>query len=290
MKNLMIRRVVMTAFVGLLGAGSMFAQPEGRGEHHRGEVPRHRLESMEDAFAGLDLTDRQKAQIAQLQEEFRKENEDAMKEIAELRKKALEQMRAGDRDGAQATREEIGEKSRALGQNAQELREQIGMILTDEQKAQLAEQHREGRERREHGRPGDCPDRGEIFEKLNLTDEQKAEIRELREEYKEEHADEIERMKELGRQMREQARAGDREGAQATRDEMKELREALGESGEELRNRIGSILTGEQRAALKEHMERMKECREMHRDDRGEGKRRGEHGPAVEDEGAADIR
>lgn len=278
MKNGIFRRMIslggIAILAGTLGAGNLAAQSGPRDQlreqrRERAEGGHERREMLENALAGLDLTDAQKGQIAQLQEEFRAESERIREEIGTLHEQARRQMREGDTEGAEAAREQIRLKQEELRNGAQELREQIGMILTDEQKARLKELHggRDSGSARPP-RPGDCPERGEIFESLNLTDAQQAQIDELRAGFKAENGPTIERMKELRGQMREQLRNRDREGAQATRAQIGELRKELAAAGSELRERIGAVLTDEQKAILKEHQGQMEECRRLKMEER----------------------
>lgn len=278
MKNGIFRRMIslggIAILAGTLGAGNLAAQSGPRDQlreqrRERAEGGHERREMLENALAGLDLTDAQKGQIAQLQEEFRTESERIREEIGTLHEQARRQMREGDTEGAEATREQIREKQEELRNGAQALREQIGMILTDAQKARLKELHA-GRDSTRSPRQGDCPERGEIFESLNLTDAQQAQIDELRAGFKAENGPTIERMKELRGQMREQLRNRDREGAQATRAQIGELRKELAAAGGELRERIGAVLTDEQKAILKEHQGQMEECRRLKMEERRE--------------------
>lgn len=289
MKNGIFRRIIslggIAILAGTLNAGSLAAQSGPRDqlrEQHRerAEGGHERRGMLENALAGLDLTDAQKEQIAQLQEEFRAESERIREEIRTLHEQARRQMREGDTEGGEATREEIREKQEELREGAQALREQIGMILTDEQKARLKELHA-GRDSARSSRPGDCPERGEIFEALDLTDAQQAQIDALRADFKAEHGPAMERMKELRGQMREQRRNRDREGAQALREQIGELRKELAAAGSELREQIGAVLTDEQKEILKEYQGQMEECRRLRME---EGREEGRGFPGVETE------
>lgn len=88
--------------------------------------------------------------------------------------------------------------------------------------------------------------------KLDLTDQQKAEIERLREAFKADNEDAIEELRSLREKMRTQQQNGDKEGAKATREQIKAKRETLRESGEALQEKIAAVLTEEQRAQLKE--------------------------------------
>ena len=110
---------------------------------------------------------------------------------------------------------------------------------------------------------------------LELTDAQKEEIRGLVDAFQEEHADEFEQMKALHEQAREQRRSGDTEGAKATMQQMKELRQSMKADHEELRAAILNVLTDEQRAQLEERKEK---CQEKGDRDAAERNTRGRSG------------
>lgn len=108
---------------------------------------------------------------------------------------------------------------------------------------------------------------------LDLTDAQKEQIKSLAEEFKAAHADEFAEMKELGKQAREQRKSGDKEGAKATMQQVRDLRESMKADHEELREAILAVLTDEQREKLAERKERCGEKRE-----KGEKRERGSRG------------
>ena len=104
-----------------------------------------------------------------------------------------------------------------------------------------------------------------IFATLDLTDTQKEQIQALHEDFKEENSDLFEQMKDLRQQAREQRQSGDKDGAAATREEMKELGEGLRAAREELHEQVKALLTEEQQAQLQE----MKEKHERKRGRKG---------------------
>lgn len=121
---------------------------------------------------------------------------------------------------------------------------------------------------------------------LDLTDAQKEQIKGLVDAFHEEHADELEQMKALHEQARTQRQNDDAEGAKATMQQAKELRQAMKADHEELRAAILNVLTGEQRAQLEERKEKRGEkCREKGNRERGEQHARGR----TERGGDADI-
>ncbi len=117
---------------------------------------------------------------------------------------------------------------------------------------------------------------------LDLTDAQKDQIKALAEEFKADHADEIEQMKSLHEQAREQHRSGDKEAAKATMEQARALRESMKADHEELREAIMAVLTDDQRAQLEERKERCGEKRE--KKEKKEKRERGNRG------GGGDIR
>jgi Spy/CpxP family protein refolding chaperone len=117
-----------------------------------------------------------------------------------------------------------------------------------------------------HGKPGDQAKRMAHF--LQLTDEQKAQMKELHEKFREENKATIDQMKQLHQQAREQMQNGDREGAKETRDQLRELRASMKDEHMALRDEMKSILTEEQLQKL----ETMKERRGEHcRGHKGKG-------------------
>ncbi len=127
----------------IVAAGVMFAvgqrSPEGkkagwgkRGGHHRG---------MGMAFRGLDLTDEQKAQVKQL----RAASREGVQPIREALKANREKMNSltenGAFDEAQVTalaNEQAGLSARMIVER-QRVKSRMFSILTDEQKAKMAE-------------------------------------------------------------------------------------------------------------------------------------------------------
>ncbi len=128
-------------------------------------------------------------------------------------------------------------------------------------------------------RKGDAKDRVERgMANLDLTDQQKEQIKALKEQFKAENTTTIEQMKALGAQAREQMQNGDKDAAKATREEMKTLRDALKVERKELREQISAILTDEQKAKLEEK-----------RSEGREGKRKGRKNGSADRSGSATI-
>lgn len=117
---------------------------------------------------------------------------------------------------------------------------------------------------------------------LDLSDAQKEQIKSLAEEFKAENADEIEQMKALHEQAREQKKSGDMDAAKATMAQAQTIRESMKAGHEELREAIMAVLTDEQRTQLAERKEKCGDKKEKR--EKGEKRERGNRG------GGGDIR
>jgi periplasmic protein CpxP/Spy len=123
--------------------------------------------------------------------------------------------------------------------------------------------------------------REQIKKELNLTQDQKDRIRTSRQEFKNKNATALGELKTLREQMKEQMKNKDREGAKATREQIRAKMLALKPARDAMRQQLEQILTPEQRQQLanlreerKEKMQdRRKEWREKHR-----GRRNGDGG------------
>ena len=130
---------------------------------------------------------------------------------------------------------------------------------------------------RGHGRGGG---KMKMFEKLNLTEQQKSQIKALREQFQRDNAAALDRIKALHTQAREYAKAKDRENMKATREQVKTQMEALKPARQRLHEQIMAILTAEQRQQL----EQMKTQHKEH-GRKGKGKRDGSKGQGRPGEG-----
>ena len=154
MTPLMIALLALIGSVALIAAvGDGSDSPNHGGPRGEGRGMGHGM-NHEKMFAGLDLTDEQKAEIERLHEAFKAEHADefaAMKEMHE-KMRALKESGA-DREDFTAMREEKKAMHQSMRADHEALRAQVMEILTDEQKAKLAEK-KEGRcggHRRHHG-------------------------------------------------------------------------------------------------------------------------------------------
>ena len=89
-----------------------------------------------------------------------------------------------------------------------------------------------------------------MVERLNLTADQQARIKALQEQFKTANAGTIQEMKTLRERMKEQARAQDRTGMQATRQQIEAKKEQLAAARDRMMEQVRQILTAEQRAEL----------------------------------------
>jgi Spy/CpxP family protein refolding chaperone len=124
-----------------------------------------------------------------------------------------------------------------------------------------------------HGRGGMMGgDRGEMvgkaMERLNLTADQKARIKALRDGFQQANASTLAEVKALRDQMKSAMEAKDREKAKSIREQMKTKMETLKPAREQLHQQILAVLTAEQKAEL----EKMKADHKGRGDCKGKGK------------------
>jgi len=200
-------------------------------------------------------------------------------------------MRAARESGDREAMEAAAEAFRGLRKESPmgDLREDLEKVLTDEQKAKLRDLAAERRggekpgaklkqrvEKVEQGlKEGKLPP---MFDNVDLSDEQRARIIEILEktiaEGKAFREANREKIRELMKKAREAHRAGDKEAAEAARNEIRELMN--GAPRGKAREAIAEVLTDEQRQQLREAAgKRMKERRDR-RGGEGWGPRGGE--------------
>lgn len=103
---------------------------------------------------------------------------------------------------------------------------------------------------RGHGK-GERGDKGEkLATVLNLTDEQKAKVKDLHQQFEQQHQSQIQEIEALHTQMRDLRKSGSTNKDQMTQlhDQMKTKREALQGDRQKLHEQIRAILTPEQAA------------------------------------------
>ncbi len=125
-----------------------------------------------------------------------------------------------------------------------------------------------------HGRGGghgNGDGEGKMAEKLNLTADQKAQIKALRDAFKQQNASAIAEVKTLRDQMRDQKQNKDKEAAKATRDQLKAKMEVLRPAHQKLHEQILALLTPEQRAQAEKMHEEHKDRKHDRKKDRRNG-------------------
>ncbi len=108
----------------------------------------------------------------------------------------------------------------------------------------------------------------QLANKLNLTQQQKDQIRTLHEEFKTSHESDFAAMKELRQEMREHAKNKDRDAMQATREKMHAKMTSIKTDREVLDQQVKAILTAEQQKQLEGLREEMQAKRREHRENR----------------------
>ncbi len=236
----------------------------GRTERaRRGEVP----------FAGLDLTDPQKAKVRQVMEAHREAVKDFRQTHADqfnaIRQKLQAAREAKDHEALEAAMEPMQALHDQRPKFAEVLKELEG-VLTDDQieklKAHLGQ-------RRRHG--GQGPDHGGLVQALDLTPEQAEQVRGMMRDhgqsvrkYIQSHRDEI---RATIQRLRQAKQAGDDEAAAKAKAELKAIGDARPKFDGLLED-LDAVLSDEQLAQFKAMAETRHERRrdrwEQRRDDR----------------------
>lgn len=120
--------------------------------------------------------------------------------------------------------------------------------------------HRGGKDRREKIE--------KALKRVDLTQEQKTQIKAIRDQFKSQHSSLIEELKTAHEQMRDARKSGNREQAEELRTAMAPKVEQLRAAREQMKTQILALLTPEQRAEL----EKMKGERKERKDRKGEAR------------------
>lgn len=135
------------AMVGLaILSSDTYAQGPGRNGGQRAKQMGQKLKEK------LNLTDQQASQIKALREQFRKDNASSLQEIKALREQMVKAMKEKDAEKAKALREQLKTKMQSLKPAHQQLQQQIGAILTPEQRDMLEKLKQARREHRQDRR------------------------------------------------------------------------------------------------------------------------------------------
>ncbi len=111
---------------------------------------------------------------------------------------------------------------------------------------------------------------GALAERLNLTDQQKQQIKALRDRFRDAHSSQLTELKNLRGQMRQARQSGDKDAAQRLRDDMKQKMQSLQADRKQLQSQISQVLTEEQRQEMAKIREEFKA--------RHQGRGHGRHG------------
>lgn len=144
-------------------------------------------------FAGMDLTDDQKSQIRDIMQAFGEERREWHEAHQEQFQSLREQMRAARESGDKDAMDSLRDQVRELMDSAPKpdaTHDQVRALLNDDQKAVFDERiakMREFMEQRREGGPGGPGDPqagegrpgGRLFANLDLTDDQKDQLREI---------------------------------------------------------------------------------------------------------------
>ncbi len=144
------------ALVAGLALGAAHAEPgkQGMGKHHPGR----------EFLQSLNLTDEQREQLKAVREQFKGQFQ-----------AVREQVQAGT-----LTREQAWEQMQALHEK---VKAASAPYLTPEQQQQIEAHRAEMKEKRGEGFKGPGAGRGEVADAMNLTDEQKEQVKTVRAQY-----------------------------------------------------------------------------------------------------------
>ena len=249
-------RLALVALMFVFALGTVLAQDppdrgngggKGRGDGHERAGNEHLLRCL----GTLDLSQEVKDQIKAIL--------DGAAATAAAGKTALDEMhtrlraahRDRDRDAAQAIKAEIEAKHAELRAAHEAAHAAILALLTEAQRASLKDCLKRGPKRGDRGRN----DAQDCFAKLDLSDEQKAAIKVIREEHMADHREEMAAIRALHTELRAARKAGDAALVAELRAQITAKMEALKTAQAALREEILGVLTAEQRAALEDCLE-----------------------------------
>ncbi|HVZ38604.1 MAG TPA: periplasmic heavy metal sensor [Candidatus Kapabacteria bacterium] len=120
-----------------------------------------------------------------------------------------------------------------------------------------------------------------LKEKLGLSDDQAKQIKALRDQFRKDNSGALQEIKALRDQLRDAIKSNDKTKAKALKDQLKAKMESLKPAREQLRAKVGAILTPEQRDML----EKMRQERKQRRQERREKWRQGGNASGTSDGG-----
>jgi len=212
-----------------------------RGGQRRGEGrrdPRWRRERRRNILEELDLTEEQKEKIRKLREKQQKSNPDFESNREKLRKlheelSAAYEEETVDPEKVKEIKDEIAKIRKELLAGHESFMKKVREILTDEQKETLRKLMQDFKERSPFGREM-------IFERLNLTEEQKEKISKIQDS--------------LEKKIRKR-----RGKIQKKQGEISKVFEEIRKYREEFNKEVLAVLTAEQREIYENFLEKMKE-------------------------------
>ncbi len=143
MKNQTAKRIYVCLMTGLLSVfafiGTTHAEP---GKHFDADKQGRMFERIAKR---LDLTEEQQTAVEQLREQFRAEQKPLKEQLKATRDelKGLSTVDNYDEDAVADLADQLGELTRDLAVGHASFRNQLQLLLTDEQRAQMAEFHEE---------------------------------------------------------------------------------------------------------------------------------------------------
>jgi Spy/CpxP family protein refolding chaperone len=259
MKRLLMIALAVTVTV-LWGAAMALAEPaEGQTRDKQGDRAERKHKRpgphpLRGLFKDVNLTDEQKTQVKEALQGLKPSDEDRQK-MQELRKQFRQAVKDKDLEKAQQVREQMKE---LRGEPGAKLIDALDDILTEEQLAQVKENMKSMREHRGRrgmrGRPH--PARG-LFKGVELTDEQKEQVKKAFEDLKPAEEDRG-KARELFQALRQAHKDGDEAKVEQIKAQLKELH---GDRHTKLLAALDDILTDEQMEKVKANIEEMKENR-----------------------------
>ena len=212
-----------------------------------GSFPRHgHREGLGRIGAKLNLTDAQKQQMKDIRTSDREQNKQLYADFhAKLQQfRALKQ--AND-PGAADVKAQLESMKPQLQAARKASREAMLNVLTPEQRAQI----KDARQSRGFGRGEGRGMRGAVAEKLNLTDAQKAQLKQLRERTQQQNAQLFADAKAKRQELRSLTRANDPKAADV-KAQLEALRPQLEAARQQQHDGFLNILTPEQRTQLEQ--------------------------------------
>lgn len=242
-----MKRIVIALMVAATSAVA-FAQTPGDGGFHR-----HGHRGGLRQLAALNLTDAQKQQMKDIRSSDRQSNQQL---YADFRAK-LHEFRALKRandPGADAVKAQIESMKPQVQAAHKATRQAMLEVLTPDQRAQLKEarqSHGFGQGARSFGRHEGRGMRQVVATKLNLTDEQKSQLRQLRETNRAKNQQLFADARAKRQELRALTRANDPK-ASDVKAQLEALRPQLKAAREEQHTAFLNILTPEQRTQLEQ--------------------------------------